>query len=44
MKTQTMKATMKVIWGVVKRGEAVKGFWTRIGTAYVNRDEMESRS
>jgi len=34
MKTQNKMA----IFGVVKRGEQAKGFWTRIGTAYVNRD------
>ena len=38
MKTQNKTATTKAIWGVVKRGEQQKGFWTRIGTAYVNRD------
>ncbi len=35
MKTQNKMA----IFGVVKRGEQAKGFWTRIGTAYVNRDQ-----
>jgi hypothetical protein len=34
MKTQT---TMEIL-GVVTRGESKKGFWTRIGTAFKNRD------
>lgn len=34
MKTQNKMA----IFGVVKRSEGGKGFWTRIGSAYVNRD------
>ena len=38
MKTQNKMATTKAIWGVVKRGDQQKGFWTRIGTAYTNKD------
>ena len=34
MKTQQ---TMEIL-GVVNRGEGKKGYWTRIGTAYRNRD------
>ena len=34
MKTQT---TMEIL-GVVTRGEGKKGYWTRIGTAFRNRD------
>jgi hypothetical protein len=34
MKTQT---TMEIL-GVVTRGEGKKGYWTRIGTAFKNRD------
>ena len=35
MKTQQNRMA---IFGVVKRGEGSKGFWTRIGTAFVNKD------
>jgi hypothetical protein len=28
----------KAIYGIVQRGEGKKGFWTRIGIAFVNRD------
>jgi hypothetical protein len=34
MKTQQ---TMEIL-GVVNRGEGKKGYWTRIGTAFRNRD------
>jgi len=34
MKTQQ---TMEIL-GVVNRGEGKKSYWTRIGTAYKNRD------
>ena len=34
MKTQT---TMEIL-GVVTRGDGKKGYWTRIGTAFKNRD------
>ncbi len=32
------KKTTQAIYGVVKREGMDKGFWTRIGTAFENRD------